>query len=77
MNRFYEAKEKELLRNIEAEEKKQGLHSENRMDTLLNIISRDINSLFLAAQELNSQNFLESFHRIKSQVLSNSLQTQR
>ena len=77
VNRFYEAKEKELLRNIEVEEKKHGLHNENRMDTLLNIISRDINALFLAAQELNSQNFLESFHRVRSQILSNSLQTQR
>ena len=47
------------------------------MDTLLNLISRDINSLFMAAQELNSQNFLESFHRIKSQILTNALQTQK
>lgn len=47
------------------------------MDSLLNIISRDVNSLFSAAQDLNSQDFLESFHRIRTQVLANTIQTQR
>ena len=51
-------REKEIFRKIEADEKKLGLHNENRMDSLLNIISRDINSLFSAAQDLNSQDFL-------------------
>lgn len=62
---------------MEADEKKLGLHSENRMETLLNMISRDVNGLFSAAQELNSQDFLESFNRIRTQVLSNSLQTEK
>lgn len=47
------------------------------MDTLLNLISRDISNLFAAAQDLNSQNFLENFHRIRTQVLANSMQTQK
>jgi hypothetical protein len=47
------------------------------MESLLNIISRDVNTLFASAQDLNSQTFLESFHRIRTQVLGNSLQTQR
>lgn len=62
---------------MEADEKKLGLHNENRMDALLNIISRDVNGLFAAAQDLNSQDFLESFHRIRTQVIANSLQTER
>lgn len=62
---------------MEADEKKAGLHNENRMESLLNIISRDVNTLFASAQDLNSQTFLESFHRIRTQVLGNSLQTQR
>ena len=77
MNRFYEGKEKEIQRRMEADEKKLGLHNENRMETLMNMISRDVNCLFAAAQELNSQNFLENFNRIRTQVLSNSQQTQR
>lgn len=75
VNRFFDAKEKEVLRKMEADEKKLGLHNENRMDALLNIISRDVNGLFAAAQDLNSQDFLESFHRIRTQVIANSLQT--
>ena len=47
------------------------------METLMNMISRDVNSLFAAAQDLNSQNFLENFNRIRTQVVSNSLQTQK
>lgn len=47
------------------------------METLMNMISRDVNSLFAAAQDLNSQNFLENFNRIRTQVVANSLQTQR
>lgn len=43
----------------------------------MNMISRDVNSLFAAAQDLNSQNFLENFNRIRTQVVANSLQTQR
>lgn len=77
VNRFFDNKEKELLRKVEADEKKAGLHNENRMESLLNIISRDVNTLFASAQDLNSQTFLESFHRIRTQVLGNSLQTQR
>jgi hypothetical protein len=77
VNRFFDAKEKEIMRKLEADEKKLGLHNENRMDSLNNSISRDINSLFVAAQDLNSTSFLESFHRIRTQVLANSLQTQR
>lgn len=65
------------MRKIESDEKKLGLHNENRMETLINVVSRDVNSLFLAAQELNSQNFLENFNRIRTQVLANSLQTQK
>lgn len=77
VNRYFDAREKELLRKVEADEKKAGLHNENRMDALTNLISRDVSVLFEAAQELNSQNFLESFHRIRTQILANSLQTQR
>lgn len=58
VNRFFDNKEKELLRKIEADEKKAGLHNENRMESLLNIISRDVNTLFASAQDLNSQTFL-------------------
>ena len=76
VNRYFDAKEKDIMRKVEADEKKLGLHNENRMDTLNNLISRDINNLFAAAQDLNSANFLESFHRIRTQVLANSLQTQ-
>ena len=47
------------------------------MESLLNLISRDVNTLFASAQDLNSQTFLESFHRIRTQVLGNSLQTQK
>jgi hypothetical protein len=47
------------------------------MESLLNLIFRDVNTLFASAQDLNSQTFLESFHRIRTQVLGNSLQTQR
>ena len=54
-----------------------GLHNENRMESLLNVISRDINSLFASAQDLNSQAFLESFHRIRTQTLVNSAKTYR
>lgn len=43
----------------------------------MNLISRDVNTLFASAQDLNSQTFLESFHRIRTQVLGNSLQTQK
>lgn len=77
VNKFFDFKLKDFLRKIEAEEKKVGLHSENRMDSLLNLITRDLNTLFSAAQELNSQNFLESYQRIKMQVLGNSLETQK
>jgi len=41
------------------------------------MISRDVNSLFAAASDLNSQNFLENFNRIRTQVLSNSMITQK
>jgi len=47
------------------------------MDSLSNLISREISTLFSSAQDLNSQNFLESFLRIRTQVVGNSLQTQR
>jgi hypothetical protein len=47
------------------------------MESLLNLISRDVNTLFGSAQDLNSQTFLESFHRIRTQVLGNSMQTQK
>jgi len=47
------------------------------MESLLNAISRDVNSLFGSVQDLNSQNFLESFHRIRTQILANSIQTQK
>jgi hypothetical protein len=47
------------------------------METLLNVISRDVNGLFSAAQDLNSQDFLESFNRIRTQVITNSLQTEK
>jgi hypothetical protein len=77
VNRFFDSKEKGLLRKVEADEKKAGLHNENRMESLLNVISRDVNTLFASAQDFNSQTFLESFHRIRTQVLGNSLQTQR
>jgi hypothetical protein len=77
VNRYFDAREKELLRKVEADEKKAGLHNENRLDALNNLISRDVSVLFEAAQDLNSQNFLESFHRIRTQILANSLQTQR
>lgn len=58
VNRFFDEKEKDITRRIEAEQKKQGLHNENRMDTLNNTISRDINALYAAATDLNSNNFL-------------------
>lgn len=77
VNQFYDAKEKEVLRKVEADEKKLGLHNENRMESLMNMASRDVNSLFAAAQDLNSQNFLENFNRIRTQVLANSQQTQK
>lgn len=66
-----------MLRKVEADEKKLGLHNENRMESLMNMASRDVNSLFAAAQDLNSQNFLENFNRIRTQVLANSQQTQK
>lgn len=47
------------------------------MESLMNMASRDVNSLFAAAQDLNSQNFLENFNRIRTQVLANSQQTQK
>ncbi len=77
VNRFFDSKEKELLRKVEADQKRLGLHNENRMESLLNVISRDVNSLFGSVQDLNSQNFLESFHRIRTQILANSIQTQK
>jgi hypothetical protein len=48
-----------------------GLHSEARMESLMNSLNRETSLLITSAQELNSQNFLESYQRIKKQTLMN------
>ncbi len=57
---------------MEQEEKKLGLHGEGRMDSLMNNLNREVGTLLMAAQELNSHNFLESYQRIKTQTLVNA-----
>jgi hypothetical protein len=49
-----------------------GLHSEARMESLMNSLNRETSLLITSAQELNSQNFLESYQRIKTQTLMNA-----
>ena len=49
-----------------------GLHSEARMESLMNSLNRETSLLITSAQELNSQNFLESYQRIKTQTLFNA-----
>jgi hypothetical protein len=49
-----------------------GLHSEARMESLMNSLNRETSLLITSAQELNSQNFLESYQRIKKQTLMNA-----
>ena len=40
---------------MEQEQKKLGLHGEGRMDSLMNNLNREVGTLLMAAQELNSQ----------------------
>ena len=61
---------------MENEEKKLGLHSEARMQSLMNSLTRETSGLITASQELNSQNFLESYQRVNSQTLTNAKKLQ-
>ncbi len=49
-----------------------GLHSEARMESLMNSLNRETSILITSAQELNSLNFLESYQRIKTQTIFNA-----
>jgi hypothetical protein len=42
------------------------------MESLMNSLNRETSLLITSAQELNSQNFLESYQRIKTQTLTNA-----
>jgi len=58
LGNYFEDKEKNMLREIESEEKKLGLHCESRLESLNSYISREVSTLVSAAQELSSNNFL-------------------
>lgn len=61
-----------MIRETEVQEKQTGLHCENRLESLINTISRETSILLSASEDITSNNFLESLPRIKTQTLANA-----
>ena len=71
VNTHFDAVSQHYEDTILAESKKCGFHNEYRLESLNNVLGKEISNLVSHAQELNN-NFLKSVKRVKTEVLANS-----
>lgn len=74
IDNFYVGKEEELLKQIDAQDKKNQLHCEYRLTVLKNQITKEVSEVIRASQEIDEYNFLHELPRIKNQTLRNAEQ---